>query len=1169
MRVLFIIILASFCLGAHAQYYLENAAPDNINQKHRLFDSIKGIDFKQAHEISQEIKLYYQKQIESSKSPGILQNYYYYCILELDARFKVGRIKKSDQEEVFSLAKEIISILGNDHIINGYYQNKLGLFFMNIAGDRPKAREFLSESLRIHKLYFDAATTEIIEIHVYIAESYRQEENFQKALDLTKEALELFENSANLDYSLYLRTKANLGAIHSQLFEYEEAKNIYLSIFQDMEVKGDDDTDIKITIAANLTNVFAKLENHKSALHYAAYAVKECKQSFGENSSKLVKLYTPLSNQYIRIGNLSMAQSVLDSAIFIAEKHEVFRGQFHLKYNRAYLERNLEEKILKLEEALDVCPSDPKCRTKEIAKLFNLMGGAYLDKGNYVLASNYFEKSIDIGKENPDPFYDIISNGFYNLSESRRALDDLVGAIEYLQEAIIANSKINSESLKTAVFTSKLALYQIEDKNGVNAKKNIKEAIKKADSQIGFNIKNRARIYQNAAKYYLGQEQYEKALAYLIEGEKIYKSIYGPNSTKLLQYQLLRTQINSKSNNKKTTKISLKKLLRISGIDLEEEIIKVADHDLWQSFYYYNKYLTIEGEFEQLDKKQIIQRINTGTKLLDRLRTQYFFESSEADFQLIVNDFFNWSIKSLAGCAELEEDPEIYELIFYCIEKNKSINLNRNHQRNIALANGEIPTELISRDKNINYQYQQLYERYESYEGGRDSILKSLIEQMHDLEKLKRSFLDSVSNFYPKYFKTRYDTDVCTLKEAQAIAKEKNQGFVLFHQGEDYFFRFLISPTETNFVEIDKDICLEHIEKLKKILIERHGSEDEKLFNETFNQFVSSSHNLYKEFFSDKEMEAMPFQITIIPVGSLIALPFEILLTKQADGSTSYKELPYLIKKNSISYLGSISQFIKGQENINRKFSNQYSGFGPNYSDLTQANLTSLRTNPKISNLKYNISEIEQTSRLFDGKIFINENATEKAFVENAKGNRILHLAMHAYVDAQVPMDSYLSFAIDTSLRNDGKLKAIEIAKLNLESELVILSACETNKSSTGYGEGLLGLARAFQLAACPNIIMSNWLVDDLSASKIIYSSLENKHNGYSTADALREAKLEYLNTCPNINSHPFYWAAFSFYGYYQTDPSSGNSTNWLIALSLLIITSLLLFFRKKKKATI
>jgi len=1165
VRLLLIIIIVSFYQDANAQYYLENVSHASIDQKHYLYDSIKGIDFKQAHELSLEIKSYYDEQVES---PENLHNYYYYSILELDSRFKAKVFKRSDQEEVFVLAEEIIKVLGKDHIVNGYYQNKLGQMYMGIVGDRPKSREYFEESLRIHKLYLDDTAPEIIEIFVLIAESYRQEENFRKALKLTKEALKLFESTGNTDNALYLRTKANVAAILSQLFQYEEAKNIYLSMLDELNVKGDDDNDLKITIAANLTNVFAKLEDHQSALNYAQYAVKEGKEKFGVTSNKLVKLYIPLSNQYIRIGNLSKAQSVIDSAIYIAQINESFRGQFNLKYNRAYLESNLDEKVLKLEETLDVCPLDPKCRTKHKAQLFNLMGGTYLDKGNYVLANNYFEKAIEIGKANPDQFHDVISSGFYNISEINRLSGDLDSSIDYLEEAINAMTIIENKSLRIEQLKSKLALYQLEYKKEADARKNIKEAIKKADSQSGFNIKNRARIYQNASKYYLHQKKYEKALSYLSEGEKIYESIYGTSSTKLLQYHLLRAQINAESKNKKASKLSLKKILGISGIDIEGENTQVADHNLWQSFYYYNKYLTLESELDALNKEQIIKRINTGTKLLDRLRTHYFFESSEADFQLTINDFFNWSIKSLADYATLEEDSEIYELIFYCIEKNKSINLNRNHQRNIALVSGEIPSKLISREKNINYQYQQLYEKYESYDGGRDSTLQSLIQQMHELEKIKRSFLDSMSNFYPEYFNSRYNTDVFTMQDAKAIAKEKNQGFILFHQGEENFYRFIISPTETNFEQIDKAICLEQLDLLNEILIERKGSEDEKLFKENFNQFVGASYNLYNEFFSKPGMKTMPFQITIIPDGELTTLPFEILLIASSEKLTSYKELPYLITKHSISYLGSISQFIKGQDNVNRKFANQYSGFGPSYPELEGVNISMLRTDPVVSNLKYNVREIEETSKLFGGKIFINEDATESAFFENAKGNKILHLAMHAYVDAQVPMDSYLSFAIDTIAHNDGKLKALEIAKMNLENELVILSACETNKSSKGYGEGLLGLARAFQLAACPNIIMSNWLVDDLSASKIIYSSLEKKHNGYSTANGLREAKLEYLNTCPNINSHPSYWAAFAFYGFHQEDIKSGSKAPWVLALSLLFIAGLFYFFIKNKKST-
>jgi CHAT domain-containing protein len=109
--------------------------------------------------------------------------------------------------------------------------------------------------------------------------------------------------------------------------------------------------------------------------------------------------------------------------------------------------------------------------------------------------------------------------------------------------------------------------------------------------------------------------------------------------------------------------------------------------------------------------------------------------------------------------------------------------------------------------------------------------------------------------------------------------------------------------------------------------------------------------------------------------------------------------------------------------------------------------------------------------------------------------------------------------------KEDGILTAYEISQLNLQqTELVVLSACETGLGVIEGNEGVYGLQRAFKIAGARYLIMSLWKVDDNRTQDLMAVFYENwLDKGLASPEAFEKAKAAMRQKHPN----PFYWAGF------------------------------------------
>jgi hypothetical protein len=182
--------------------------------------------------------------------------------------------------------------------------------------------------------------------------------------------------------------------------------------------------------------------------------------------------------------------------------------------------------------------------------------------------------------------------------------------------------------------------------------------------------------------------------------------------------------------------------------------------------------------------------------------------------------------------------------------------------------------------------------------------------------------------------------------------------------------------------------------------------------------------------------------------------------------------------------------------------------------------------------------ELERARRLIGGpsRLYLGAAATEEA-VRSLPPSRVLHFASHGLIDHRSPTSSSIVLSTegggDGEREHDGFLQAWEVIEsLDLDSDLVVLSACNTGLGPLAGSEGLLGLSRAFLLAGSRSLLVSLWPLSDQASSLFMEHFYDALLDGVGKDEALRRAQAAVRAT--EEFRHPYYWAAFELIG----DPS-------------------------------
>jgi CHAT domain-containing protein len=312
---------------------------------------------------------------------------------------------------------------------------------------------------------------------------------------------------------------------------------------------------------------------------------------------------------------------------------------------------------------------------------------------------------------------------------------------------------------------------------------------------------------------------------------------------------------------------------------------------------------------------------------------------------------------------------------------------------------------------------------------------------------------------------------------------------------------------------------------------------------------VDASYDLYRQLFGPVASRLASAQHVItVPSGALLSLPFAVLVEQPPAPGADERNVAWMVRNHALTLSPSVQSFVNLRRTVRpSQASRAFAGFADfvPYSD-SQAVLRSLdlpggcrneaqliAALPPLPNTRAEVRAIIGTLDAPDSAIVAGPEFTKAALRAMDLGDyRIAYFATHGllpYTLECVP-EPALIVSVPPQGGTGGLLTASEVSDLELDADLVVLSACNTGGPGleTG-GEALSGLARSFFYAGARSMLVTHWEIPDQSTVDLMVGTFKGAAEGQTIAAALRESQLRLIDD--PATSHPFSWAAFTVVG--------------------------------------
>lgn len=551
-----------------------------------------------------------------------------------------------------------------------------------------------------------------------------------------------------------------------------------------------------------------------------------------------------------------------------------------------------------------------------------------------------------------------------------------------------------------------------------------------------------------------------------------------------------------------------------------------------ETFYQLSKLRNSPNE-KIRDLKECLKNLNLSIEQIYTYKMQLSTEEQMFLFSELTNQKYPNIIKVCLELYNLTGDTKYSYQAFRYAEQGRAAIMLSLLRSNSGSKIGLIPAKYKAREDSLSLKISILQQRLSALK--EESSSKYGLNTQIDALASKRAELEQLyKKQYPSYYNLKYSSETVNPVQFQASLAD-NECVVEYLLNRNFLISFYF----------DKKNLIFHTDTLRTVdlsaLADRFYNRTSHFSTSSYKpdsikQFANDAQKLYNILLKPFEQKIKGKKLIVIADNSLRKIPFEVLLTEKPADYTGYRNLPYLIKQNTVYYAPSVTFLDELRKKPALKHRARLLAVAPVYSslklnDTISRMLLAVRSDTSVfGSLPNAKKEIAFAHSMAGGRRLFEKRATETLFKKIAGDYDIIHLATHGILNSEASLQSKLLFS-ESSPDDDGFLHNYEIYNLKQSSQLVILSACNTGAGKNYGGEGVISTGRGFLSSGSRSVIMTLWPVNDLASFDLINGFYEGLKKDLDISDALRNSKLHYLGMADNMHSHPFFWTGYVVYG--------------------------------------
>jgi CHAT domain-containing protein/tetratricopeptide (TPR) repeat protein len=886
----------------------------------------------------------------------------------------------------------------------------------------------------------------------------------------------------------------------------------------------------------------------------------------------LVKAMTKQAKELLGRGNQAQALMICDLALSVAQRLTDKTGMFgtlRLKGDIYRLRGDYKQALEYYDQCLKLA-EDLGDKTS-IGDALSSIGIVHALQSDYPGALTSLQRSLQIKEELGDKLN--IARELSNIGNIYVSQGDRVRAFEYFQRSLKLADEVGNKAGASATLNSIGSLYYAQG-NYPQALEYFQQSLK-IKQEIGDKL-GVGRALNNIGIIYSLQGQYAQALDYLQQNAKIREELGDHSGTVEVLHNIggvYLTQGDYTQALAYEQKV-LKPAEELGNHELIGDILQnISDCYLRLGQYQAaNEYAdrasalasqfgipevlwnarTIAGKAHlalnqpQLARQDFLDSIATIEKLRGQVaggeqEQQRFFEDKITPYQAMVE----LSLAQNNPAQALSYAERAKGRVLLDVLSSGRADINK------AMTSAELIQDrtMTAKIASLNSQLARLKAQSKPNE----TQLAELKTQLDKTRLEYEAFQSSLYAVHPELKVQRGQTPLLTLDEAATLLPDNRSAILEYVVTENKTYLFVLHKSASTGVgnKAPTELTV-HTLNIKRTDLAKLAESFRQQVAERDLTVKQPARQLYELLVKPAEAELRAVRkLCIVPDGALWNLPFQALYQG---------ERGYLLEQYALSYAPSLSVLREmGKRALALRTARRRPTVGPvraagvradvqarllalgnpTLSGETIAKVRFARRDEPLSPLPDAEKEVNALGRLYgpgSSSVLIGERAQEAAVKAEAHKYVVLHFATHAVLDDRNPLYSRIILSrTEEDTHEDGLLEAWEIMKLDLNAELVVLSACQTARGRVAAGEGVIGMSWALFVAGSPAAVVSQWKVDSARTSELMIEFHRNLlHQGregktaLTKSEALRQAALKLLHGPYN---HPAYWAGFILIG--------------------------------------